>query len=162
MYGGSWFQFPFATQRFCWVRLLYHIIPFITNKTLYGYFRRNRSRHDRYWSNEDLSDYRDVYIENFWSRLTTYVVRWRAKKSTKDCVARSSYLPVAFKFFVSVVVIVVVIALTRKTILDMRPFYGKRAMKTTSLVTHREAQKCYLTSKVFLTINSTSVKVMHL
>lgn len=30
-----------------------------------------------------------------------------------------------------------------------------------SLVTHREAQNCYLTSKVFLTINSTSVKVVH-
>lgn len=68
---------------------------------------------------------------------------------------------VACKFFVSVVVIVVVLALTRKTILDMLPFDGKRAIKTTSLVTHREAQKCYLTSKVFLTINSTSVKVMH-
>ena len=87
------------------------------------------------------------------------------KEIYQNCAARSSYLTCCFQVFCfrrchrgcsgSLV------ASTRKTILDMRPFYGKRAMKTTSLVTHREAQNCYLTSKVFLTINSTSVKVVH-
>ena len=84
-------------------------------ETLYGYFRRNRGRNERFWSEDDFRGQSDDRIAIFIK--SDVALTMKAKESAKKCDARSEFtkLVTPFVYFlVSIRVVVVVVSRPRQ------------------------------------------------
>ena len=84
-------------------------------ETLYGYFRRNRGRNERFWWEDDLRGQSDDRIAI--SIKSDVALTMKAKESAKKCDARSEFtkLVTPFVYFlVSIRVVVVVVSRPRQ------------------------------------------------